>query len=626
MSTTRDRVVRLRALGWFVLANMLCGVAVGYGLVGDTASQAGALGWLFLHVAFAAQIALLCLLLGLPLLFLARTRLGGATLMVLGPILFTVLHLFIRLDRIVYSMFHFHINGLALNLVSTPGGFASMRLSYLDAAAFAAACVIGLVLEMVLLRWLLRSARDMPEPPGRLWVAVVSTALVLGVCERAIYAVADLRGATTITRLARAVPLYQPMTVKRLARRFVDVDAAATVTVARGGAASGLDYPRRPLVFDESADTPNIVWIVLDSWRYDAFDAEVTPNIWAFAKDALVFERHHATGNATRFGIFGMFYGLHGSYWHHMLAEQRGPVLVEHLLHRGYRFKVITPSPLTFPEFRRTVFVEVRSAIVDALPGPTLLDRHVQTVETFEAYASGVASDDADGGPFFAFMFFDSTHAPYDFPREHAPFKPYASNVSYATMGMGEKRELIVNRYRNALHYQDLLVRRVLDALEGNGLMATTIVLITGDHGEEFDEHGFWGHNSAFTPQQIHVPLIMRVPGREAARIPWVTSHQDLAPTFLDLLGVRSPPSDFSNGQSLLSPERHVRIVACGWDECSWIHDDGHIIFGTETHRTWGLQVLDADYRPHADARAVLETKSPELAALAGELSVFLKK
>ena len=151
-------------------------------------------------------------------------------------------------------------------------------------------------------------------------------------------------------------------------------------------AGTGLRYPLEPLEFGAPGRRPDIVWVVLDSWRRDAFTPDVTPNIHEFGRSSIAFDRHLATGNATRFGIFGMFYGLHGVYWHPVLAAQRGPVLVDRLLDLDYRFKVITPSPLTFPEFRRTVFVDVRSQLVDRLPGETLIDRHVQTVETFEAF------------------------------------------------------------------------------------------------------------------------------------------------------------------------------------------------------------------------------------------------
>jgi len=618
MHTLRWRV-SADALAWFLLVNVAVAAAVGHGLVRGPAASASAAGAAFLHIALLAQVGLVCLILIVPLVVMARLPGGRALVLIVGPLVFTSLHVFLHIDRVVYSMFRFHINGLAYNLLTTPGGFESMRLARGDVTLFVLACIAGLVAEYVLLRRLLARADGRPAL-ARPWLVAALAIVALGVVDRAIYAVADLRGTTSITRLARAIPLYQPTTVKRLASRFTDVDDGPVTAVALPPAASGLAYPRRPLVVEDPPARPNIVWLVLDSWRYDAFTPEVTPVISRLADDAVVFERHVATGNATRFGIFGMFYGLHGSYWHHMLAEQRGPLLISRLAELGYEFKVITPSPLTFPEFRRTVFVDVRDSLVDRLPGKTLLDRHEQTVDAFERYVG----DRDSAEPFFAFMFFDSTHAPYDFPADRAPFRPYAEAVNYATMGLGQKRDGIVNRYKNAIHYLDGLTGRVIDSLDTAGVLDETIVLVTGDHGEEFDEHGFWGHNSAFTPEQIHVPLVLRIPGRAPGRVTHATSHQDLAPTFMELLGVRSPASDYSNGQSLFDPDRHSRIVSCGWDECAWVADDGYIVFGTELHRGWGVDVLDRDYRRRADADSVLAERAPDLAALAAELRAFL--
>src|SRR5439155_1407290 len=87
-------------------------------------------------------------------------------------------------------------------------------------------------------------------------------------------------------------------------------------------------------------------------------------------------------------------------------------------------------------------------------------------------------------------------------------------------LGEGERRLRVYNRYRNAVHYADSLVGTMLDALVRRGLLDDTIVLVTGDHGEEFNEHGYWGHNGAFTPDQVHVPLVLHLPRSRATPSP----------------------------------------------------------------------------------------------------------
>ncbi len=48
--------------------------------------------------------------------------------------------------------------------------------------------------------------------------------------------------------------------------------------------------------------------------------------------------------------------------------------------------------------------------------------------------------------------------------------------------------------------------------------MESTVVIITGDHGEEFYEHGYWGHTSAYSPEQVKVPLFFTCRAGQAAR------------------------------------------------------------------------------------------------------------
>ena len=53
-----------------------------------------------------------------------------------------------------------------------------------------------------------------------------------------------------------------------------------------------------------------MVWIVVESWRFDTMNRENTPNIWEFGQKALVFNNHYSGGNASRFGGFSLLYGL----------------------------------------------------------------------------------------------------------------------------------------------------------------------------------------------------------------------------------------------------------------------------------------------------------------------------
>jgi Sulfatase len=122
-----------------------------------------------------------------------------------------------------------------------------------------------------------------------------------------------------------------------------------------------------------------------------------------------------------------------------------------------------------------------------------------------------------------------------------------------------EEQRYIEALYDGGIAYTDRKLHELLDRLESRGLLDKTVVIVTSDHGEQFFEHGSWRHGMNLYDEQVHVPLILRLPAglaRElgvAARgrvIEEQASLVDLVPTVLDLLGV---PRDWQvNGRSLL--------------------------------------------------------------------------
>ena len=96
------------------------------------------------------------------------------------------------------------------------------------------------------------------------------------------------------------------------------------------------------------------------------------------------------------------------------------------------------------------------------------------------------------------------------------------------------------------LHIQNFAIIDQLDLDFGPGL-----IILTGDHGESMAEHKiFFDHHGLYDPT-IHVPLIVRAPGKFApgARVGGMVRHIDIVPTLLDLLGL--PPHEQADGRSL---------------------------------------------------------------------------
>ncbi len=160
---------------------------------------------------------------------------------------------------------------------------------------------------------------------------------------------------------------------------------------------------------------------------------------------------------------------------------------------------------------------------------------------------------------------------------------PYEAPVAGPFVG-GDDR----SRYRNALYYSDLALRRLVEGLKARGLSENTLLVIYGDHGEAFEEHpGNYGHTLHLFEENVRVPLVVWMPAKlRPARIDRITSLVDLAPTICDLMGIEPPPP--FDGLSAFIPtvrpaffltEYSMRIRGMRFENWKLIleHETGHV-------------------------------------------------
>ncbi|HED66345.1 MAG TPA: DUF3413 domain-containing protein [Planctomycetes bacterium] len=473
-------------------------------------------------------------------------------------------------DAVLYQNWGYHVNGFVWNLVKTPGGIESLGAGE---STFVAVVVLNLALfalELLLL-WLASRApgpvRVLSKPTWR-WIGVL---FLLSASERIFYGFGHAFARQPTLAASDAFPLYSRLTFDGLARDMgIDVPRRLSVGSTVSG---GLRYPKEPIRVAPDPDgtkSPNIIWLVSESLRADALDPVRMPNTFEFAKKGTRFTQHYSGGNGTRVAIFTMFYGIYGSYWFSVLDRRQGPVIFDVLEDKGYDFLLNTSARFTYPEFDRTVFVDIdKEDMTEWDEGP----KWKRDEDQVGALVSFLESRDG-AKPFFTFSFFESPHANYSFPPETAIAKPYIEDVNYVTMSLEKDRDGMFNRYINSCHWLDIQLGRIYAALEETGLIDSTIVIVTGDHGEEFMEKGRWGHNSTFVQEQIRVPLVIHVPGRAGgAVVDRMTSHLDLVPTVLPLLGVENDPTDYCQGFDLFGDRERDTILLADWSRICLIAD-----------------------------------------------------
>lgn len=548
--------------------------------------------------------------------FVARLAPGLAA--VLAVAFGAVLQFALYGDHLLWSLYGFHLNGFVWNILTTPGGIAALGSSASTEREVALLVAGFFALQLALFfaaRWLTRRHVGAPRLA---WVLAVF--LVLTVGERLSYAVSHFYGYSPLLESAQRVPFYQALTMRSVFEKTLGLERPQRMEIKSAKLEGALRYPQERLRIEAPAKPLNIVWLVSESWRADSLNAHVMPQMHAFAARAQHFNNHFSGGNGTRIGVFSQFYSLPANLWFPVLDARVGSPLIDVIQKQNYQIKLFTSARFTYPEFDKTVFVNVpREQMVEDDEGETWardrrnVDRLLEFVEQRDP-----------SRPFMTFLFFESPHANYNFPPESAIERGYLDDFSYASMDLERDIGAIHKRYVNSVHHLDSQLGRVVQELESRGLLENTLVVITGDHGEEFMEKGRWGHNSTFVDEQLRVPLVLWVPGRAPHSEALRTSHADLLPTVLPLLGVQNPSQDYGIGDSLFDPQPKRMLIAGDWDRLAFLGEDYKLVMPFTSGSFTAMQVSGADDRALGDTAAVLRAKLPGIQAEMGELRRFL--
>ncbi len=548
----------------------------------------------------------------------AKLNKSAATVAVVSSALILI---FLYADARILSMYGFHINGFVINLLLTPGGIDSLGGDAATQIGFALIIAIVLAGQWLLWRLCQRDAviRFMPLKRFSL---VIGLLVVATIAERLMFGFADLRARGQTLSVAQTIPLYQATRLRTVGKKWgLLVPQQRQLSVKQEGQ---LQYPLKPLEIHTPAQPYNIIWLVSESLRADMLNEKIMPTTWEFAKKGQRFTHHFSGGNGTRFGMFSLFTGLPGSYWFSFLDDERGAAVMDVVLAQNYQLHLSTAQSFTYPEFERTLFVRVprENMHVDDQG-----DGHERDRRNIKRLIDALDARDPSK-PIFAFNFFESPHARYYFDEQTAIEKDYLADFNYARADVDSLRRDIVgikNRYINAVHALDETLTPLWHYLERQQMLDNTIVIFTGDHGEEFMEQGRWGHNSEFVNEQIHVPLVMWLPGQAATVDDRFSAHMDVTATIMPRLGVRNPTSDYALGFDLTQPpQRHYTLLA-DWERVAYFDRDVKIAIPMTAKGFAQQTVSTANDAPVTDEASVMQQKQSALLQAMRDVSAFKK-
>lgn len=347
---------------------------------------------------------------------------------------------------------------------------------------------------------------------------------------------------------------------------------------------------------------PNIVLLGVDSLLADhmscyGYHRQTTPHIDRFAEGGALFEKTYSAHIPTTSAYASMLTGLDAFGTQVVALRHKGGLredvqtLPEILREHGYATTCVgftgNPSSRGFDKYLEYPswgsWNEGRS--------PKAQNLNDVAIPELDRLAKG-------RGPFFLFLRHMDPHAPYLPPEPYErmfyhgdecdpknrsmdpvkAFKPFCDFfASWMPPGITDK-DYVIAQYDGAVAYMDACIQTIFNALEAHGVMDETIVILNGDHGETLYDHECWFDHHGLYDVTLHVPLIIRYPGRVPAgsRVSGYNQHKDLVPTIMDLAEIETG-IDF-DGDSLMSL---VDGSVSSFDsefyitECTWMRKHG---------------------------------------------------
>ncbi|MEM6957095.1 MAG: sulfatase-like hydrolase/transferase [Myxococcota bacterium] len=324
------------------------------------------------------------------------------------------------------------------------------------------------------------------------------------------------------------------------------------------------------------AAASNVLFIVVDTLRADhlpayGYENGSTPNLDAFMNDAIRFDQAFANASWTRPSFASILTGRYPSNHGVMAKSDALPSAITTLPEALHEGGYVTGGLVTnfnvgpyynfHQGFDSYDFLEPDFVLwADDSAAKLLLVQFLRhKIETYRArhgqVAAGSAYRDAEvvnnelrqwldgrrgeNTPFFGFVGYMDPHDPY---YRHPYDGLGYSHAAHPNPDPSEANELRA-LYDGEITFWDEHFGNLIEDLKARGIYEDLTIIITADHGEEFCDHGGFWHGTTLYDEQIHVPLLVKLPGNRRGGTTvrhWVQSI-DIMPTLLRQMGLEVP-------------------------------------------------------------------------------------
>ncbi|MGC6564208.1 MAG: sulfatase-like hydrolase/transferase [Akkermansiaceae bacterium] len=373
---------------------------------------------------------------------------------------------------------------------------------------------------------------------------------------------------------------------------------------------------------------PDIYIFMLESVRSDAISPEHAPFLTQFRdEECQQLGQTWAASNATHLSWYSFFNGQIPPYWGDAVdvIQNQGSLppspLIRALQNSNYKIQGRTVCDVSYQSMGATNFGEPHGLeIFKSAPAgsefskSSIAERELKNLED----AMEVLGSSPSGGN-FQFLAYDSPHFDYEWhPSFTPPYTDYEPSGGFHAYPKPEDIERVRRRYLNSIAWTDHEIARFVNFLKEEHRYDDALIIITGDHGEEFQENGSWFHCSSLEEEQTAVPLMIKWPAGTEAPDQVSASHLDVLPSVLDFLGY--PESTFSHlpGRSLLKKHdeegTQVTITSyCGITGIAMAWQRGDYKATFRWKNPWSTQLPDTiSLDDLTDANGSLDLATPE--------------
>ncbi|MFO8056321.1 MAG: sulfatase [bacterium] len=326
-----------------------------------------------------------------------------------------------------------------------------------------------------------------------------------------------------------------------------------------------------PLVFvtdlerERDLQGPNVLVVMVDTFRADRLDAETAPFLTRFMQKSVVMEQTMAPSSwtvpSTASLLTGLYPHQHGYISNAHMEFKKVELISGHFKSKGYRTAGVSSNRLIDPRygFARGFdqFIALGRVQHNYLNSGRILN--LRAKEWMEKHREQT---------FFLYLHYMDPHYPYLAPPPDTFFQSpgrffqkieslYSffryDNRDFSNQWLIDHPEavpLVVSRYKGEIRYWDRQFQDLVGFMKEQGLLKNTIIVVVSDHGEAFGEHGNYRHGSSLFQEEVHVPLIIH-DGRNprSLRVRKPVSALETAKIISGLAGIE--PSETWHGRTL---------------------------------------------------------------------------